>query len=180
MSLVRSRESVSTIRISDGQPTSAVWTSSITAPIEDSSFIVGMMTETSGIGALCWVRPISVSWSDRQRLPEELVSDVSEQGGAQPQERPERGLLSQHLPGPVATPEHPMLQRELLSARAVPHGLPQEVVRRVAGPAADDLVRPETDRLARPDLTHVLDHVPGRDETLSQATDIVAHAFAAE
>src|SRR3989442_11026215 len=164
MSLVRSRESVSTIRISDGQPTSAVWTSSITAPIEESSFIVGMMTETSDIGALCWVRPISVSWSDRQRLPEELVSDVSEQGGAQPQERPERGLLSQHLPGPVATPEHPMLQRELLSARAVPHGLPHEVVRRVARPVVYDRVVAEADRVDRPDLTNVQAEVLGRED----------------
>src|SRR3989441_10352477 len=155
MSLVRSRESVSTIRISDGQPTSAVWTSSITAPIEDSSFIVGMMTETSGMRAPCWVRPISVSRSRGQRVPEELVSDVSEQGDAQPQQRPERGLLSQHLPGPVATPEHSVFQRELLPARSIPHGLPQEVVRRVPRSVVDDRVATEANLVARPDRTDV-------------------------
>src|SRR5256712_2582194 len=178
MSLVRSRESVSTIRISDGQPTSAVWTSSITAPIEDSSFIVGMMTETSAMRAPCWVLLIGVSRSRGQRFPEELVSDVSEQGGAQPQERPERRLLSQHLPGPVATPGHPLLRRELLSARAVPHGLPQEVVRRVACPVVDDRVGAEADRVARPDRADVQVDVLGRDEPLVEAADLVEHGLA--
>src|SRR5438128_12607683 len=96
MSLVRSRESVSTITISMSRPRNAASTSSRTAPIEASSFIVGMMTETSGTGAPCCVARISVSRSRGQRLPEQFVPDVSEERGAESQQGPERALLLQH------------------------------------------------------------------------------------
>src|SRR5947208_536175 len=178
MSLVRSRDSVSTIRISASQPTSAVCTSSITAPIEDASFIVGMTTETSGIGAPCWVRRIRVSRSGRQRLPEELVSDVSEEGDAQSQQRPGRRLLPQHPPRPVPTPERSVPQRELLSARAVPERLSQEVVHRVARPVVHDRVGPEYDRVAGPDRADVQVDVFGRDEPLVEAADLIEDGLA--
>src|SRR5207244_10775630 len=104
-------------------------------------------TETSGIGAPCWVRRIRVSRSRRQRLPEELVSDVSEEGDAQSQQRPRRRLLPQHPPWPVPTPERSVPQRELLSARADPTCLPEEVVHRVARPAVHGRHGPEDDRV---------------------------------
>src|SRR5947208_8751553 len=178
MSLVRSLDSVSTIRISASQLTSAVCTSSITAPIEDSSFIVGMTTETSGIGSACCVRRIRVSRSGRQRLPEELVSHGSEEGDAQSQQRPGRRLLPQHPPRPVPTPERSVPQRELLSARAVPKRLPEEVVHRIACPVVHDRVGPEDDRVAGTDRTDVQVDVFGGDEPLVEAADLVEDGLA--
>src|SRR5437867_12436205 len=102
-----------------------------------------MTTETSGIGAPCWVRRIRVSRSGRQRLPEELVSDVSEESDAQSQQRPGRRLLPQHPPGTVPAPERSVPQRELLSARAGPKRWAQEVVHTVSPPLVHDRVRAE-------------------------------------
>src|SRR5436309_13047200 len=132
-----------------------------------------MTTETSGIGAPCWVRRIRVSRSGRQRLPEELVSHVSEEGDAQSQQRPGRRLLPQHPPRPVPAPERSVPQGELLAARAVPKRLSQEVVHRVARPVVHDRVGPEDDRVAGPDRADVQVDVFGRDEPLVEAADLI-------
>src|SRR5712691_1611061 len=178
MSLVRSRESVSTITISMSRPRNAARTSARTAPIEASSFIVGMMTETSGTGAPCWVARISVSRSRGQRLPEQFVADVSEERGAEPQQGPERGLLPQHPSGAVPAPEGAVLQRELLPTGSVPYCLPKKVVHGIAGPMVHDGTRAERNRMARPHRADVQVDVLRGHKPFVEAADFVEHSFA--
>src|SRR5919197_1267752 len=128
ISRVRSRESVSTTRISRRRSPRAARTSSRTTPIEASSFLVGMTTETSAIFARHRAILDKRFPSLRQRLPEQLVPDVSQEGGAQPQEGPEVRPLAEHLARAVAIPEDAVLQGELFPAGPVPEGLPQEIV----------------------------------------------------
>src|SRR5438445_7083009 len=178
ISFVRSRESVSTVRIWMSRPARATRTSSRTAPIEASSFIVGTTTETSTIAAPCWQIRISVSRSRRERLPEKLVADVAEHRGAQSEHGPERRLAPEHLSRPIAAPEGAVLQGELLAARAVPQGLPQEVVHGVARPMVDDRARAEGDRVACANRTEIeVDILRGHEPGI-EAADRLEHRLA--
>src|SRR2546426_321725 len=125
--------------------------------------------------APCWVRRIRVSRSAGQRLPEELVPDVSEESTAQSQERPEARPLPKHLLRTVAAPEHPMLQRELLPPGSVPEGLPEEIEHGGARAVVDDCVRSERNRVTGPDRTHVQVDILRRDEPLIEPADLVEH-----
>src|SRR2546427_559595 len=178
MSLVRSRESVSTITISMSRLRNADSTSSRTGPIEASSFNVGMMTETSGTGAPCWVARIRVSRSRGQRLAKQFVTDVSEERSAEPQQGPERGLLPQHPSRAVPAPEGAVLQRELLPPSSVPHRLPEKVVHGIAGPMVHDRPRTKRNRMARPHRADVQVDVLRGHKPFVEAADFVEHPFA--
>src|SRR5205823_6776269 len=150
MSRVPSHESVSTTRISSTRAPRAFRTSSITLPIDPSSFRVGMTTETLGISRAASRGPAKRFRSRRERLAEQLVSEIAREGGTQPQEGPEARPLLQHPDGPVPAPEGAVLERELFAPRPVPEGLAEEVVRGAACAVVHNRVRPEGDRVARP------------------------------
>src|SRR5207247_9491443 len=89
--------------------------------------------------------------SARERLPEELVPDVSEERGVQAEQGPEVRFLPEHRQGPVATPQGAVFQRELLAARPVPQRLPQEIEHGGPGAVVDDNASADRARLASRD-----------------------------